>query len=172
MKKSKRLSILFSIILIIGVMGYSGCSSGGRETPQPPTPSTSKTTIIGTVLDSDGNAIESAIVTISSDPVTATTDVNGDFSAEVEVGSHEIVIKKDSEEIYKANFICDEGATCSLSNITTSYNSNNTSDDSLPEASNLEWMWVPFPEALCRDGSQTGIGVRYNDQSDKLMIYL
>jgi hypothetical protein len=35
-----------------------------------------------------------------------------------------------------------------------------------------QWQWVPFPEALCRDGSSTGIGVRINPNSDKLVIYL
>lgn len=31
----------------------------------------------------------------------------------------------------------------------------------LPDAPVGEWQWVPFPEALCRDGSSTGIAVRY-----------
>lgn len=35
-----------------------------------------------------------------------------------------------------------------------------------------EWTWIPFKESLCRDGSQTGIGVRINPDSDKLVIYL
>lgn len=33
-----------------------------------------------------------------------------------------------------------------------------------------QWSWVPFPDSMCRDGSTTGIGVRYGD-SDKLVIY-
>ena len=32
------------------------------------------------------------------------------------------------------------------------------------------WSWVPFPDSMCRDGSTTGIGVRYG-ASDKLVIY-
>jgi len=31
MKNTKKLSFLFSIILIIGMMGYSGCGSGGGD---------------------------------------------------------------------------------------------------------------------------------------------
>ncbi len=31
----------------------------------------------------------------------------------------------------------------------------------LPPADDGEWIWVDFPEAKCRDGSTTGIGVRY-----------
>lgn len=33
------------------------------------------------------------------------------------------------------------------------------------------WTWVDVPEALCRDGSPTGFGVRLNPESDKLFIY-
>ncbi|HEY8379332.1 MAG TPA: pectin acetylesterase-family hydrolase [Nannocystis sp.] len=32
------------------------------------------------------------------------------------------------------------------------------------------WSWVPFPDAICRDGSTTGLGVRYG-KSDKLVIF-
>jgi hypothetical protein len=35
-----------------------------------------------------------------------------------------------------------------------------------------EWTWVPFPDAVCRDGSSTGLGVRLNPASDKVVIYL
>src|SRR5690242_9792017 len=31
-----------------------------------------------------------------------------------------------------------------------------------------QWAWVPFPEAKCRDGSSTGIGVRLNSASSKV----
>ncbi len=33
------------------------------------------------------------------------------------------------------------------------------------------WTWVPFPDAKCRDGSSTGIGVNLKSASQKLMIY-
>lgn len=34
------------------------------------------------------------------------------------------------------------------------------------------WTWVPFPEAHCRDGSSTGIGVNAHPGATKLMIFL
>lgn len=34
------------------------------------------------------------------------------------------------------------------------------------------WSWVPFPNAHCRDGSTTGIGVNVHPGADKLMIFL
>jgi hypothetical protein len=34
------------------------------------------------------------------------------------------------------------------------------------------WTWIDFPEARCRDGSPTGIGVRLRASSDRLVIYL
>ena len=36
----------------------------------------------------------------------------------------------------------------------------------------LKWVWVPFADAKCRDGSSTGIYVSGNSASDKLMIFL
>ncbi len=53
------------------------------------------------------------------DPVNVTTDSGGNFSAEIKVGTHEIVIKKDSEEIYKSTFSCDKDTP--LGDINTSY---------------------------------------------------
>lgn len=35
-----------------------------------------------------------------------------------------------------------------------------------------EWTWVPVPGAICREGGETGFGVRMNPSSDKLFIYL
>ncbi|HEX7477392.1 MAG TPA: pectin acetylesterase-family hydrolase [Polyangiales bacterium] len=34
------------------------------------------------------------------------------------------------------------------------------------------WTWVPFPDAHCRDGSSTGLGISVSPKSTKLMIYL
>src|SRR5579883_649457 len=36
----------------------------------------------------------------------------------------------------------------------------------------MQWTWVPFPNAKCRDGSSTGIGVNPSPGSTKLMIFL
>jgi Pectinacetylesterase len=39
-------------------------------------------------------------------------------------------------------------------------------------APDLQWTWVPFPEAKCRDGSTTGLGVNLRGASTKVMIFL
>lgn len=40
----------------------------------------------------------------------------------------------------------------------------------LPPGDDGTWMWVDFPDAKCRDGSSTGIGVRYG-AGDGLVFY-
>ncbi len=106
-----------SIILLAAFLAI-GCGSS-EDKPKPS--STKTTTVSGTVLDAFGNPINGAEVVISSDPVTVNTDADGKFSATVEVGNHEIVIKKGTEEIYFGNFTCYENTPLSLSNIKTSY---------------------------------------------------
>jgi hypothetical protein len=34
------------------------------------------------------------------------------------------------------------------------------------------WTWIPFPNALCRDGSTTGLGVNLHAASKKIVIFL
>jgi hypothetical protein len=40
------------------------------------------------------------------------------------------------------------------------------------EAAPDTWTWIPIPEAKCRDGSSTGIGVRMHPGATQLAIYL
>ncbi len=40
------------------------------------------------------------------------------------------------------------------------------------EAPADSWTWIPVPEAKCRDGSSTGIGVRIHPGATQLAIYL
>lgn len=40
------------------------------------------------------------------------------------------------------------------------------------EAPANTWTWVDFPEASCRDGSTTGIGVNLNPDATEVLIYL
>jgi hypothetical protein len=40
------------------------------------------------------------------------------------------------------------------------------------KASDKQWLWIPFPETKCRNGSAAGISVNLNNASQKLMIYL
>jgi hypothetical protein len=39
-------------------------------------------------------------------------------------------------------------------------------------APDLTWTWVPFPDARCRDGSSTGIGVNLKSASTQVLIVL
>ena len=43
---------------------------------------------------------------------------------------------------------------------------------SLPRAPAGAWRWVPVDGAVCRDGSATGLFVKFSDASKDLMIYL
>lgn len=45
-------------------------------------------------------------------------------------------------------------------------------DGAVIDAPANTWTWVDFPNAKCRNGSSTGIGVRINPNSTKLVIYL
>ena len=40
------------------------------------------------------------------------------------------------------------------------------------ESRDGRWCWVPVPGMSCRNGSETGIGVRFNPDSKKLLIYI
>ncbi|MBI5057473.1 MAG: carboxypeptidase regulatory-like domain-containing protein [Nitrospirae bacterium] len=77
--------------------------------------------VSGTVLDINGAPIEGAEVTITSDPVTVITDANGNFTATVDVGSHKIVIRNNSVEIYSGEFTAYDNDPLTLNDITTSY---------------------------------------------------
>ncbi|MCB1154222.1 hypothetical protein KDL45_11275, partial [bacterium] len=35
-----------------------------------------------------------------------------------------------------------------------------------------EWVWLPVPGNICRDGSATGIAVRLQENANKLMIFM
>ena len=39
-------------------------------------------------------------------------------------------------------------------------------------ASAGEWTWIPFPDAVCADGSATGIGVNLGAAGSRPLIYL
>jgi predicted GH43/DUF377 family glycosyl hydrolase len=101
------LSIVFSILFLISCGGGGG--GGG-------TGSSDKTTISGTVLDASGAPISGAQVTISSTPVTVTTDKDGYFSAKVELGEHTIVIMMGDTTIYDGTATC-SGTTCNMGDV-------------------------------------------------------
>ena len=109
----KRLALLLTMTIIAVALFVSCGSSGNGDTP--------KTIVSGTVLDINGDPIEGAEVTISSDPVYDTTDSNGYFSVEVEAGDHEIKIMKDSVEIYSGKFTCKKDIPYSMDKIDTNF---------------------------------------------------
>ena len=45
-------------------------------------------------------------------------------------------------------------------------------DDDDDDTDGSQWEWQAIPGAICRDGSDTGLGIRLNPDSDKLMIWL
>jgi len=107
------ITILAISILAIGCGGSSGNGNNdGDATPN----------VFGKVLDANGNALEGATVTISSNPVTVITDSDGDFSATVEIGEHEIKIEKDSIVIWSSSFSTVENQAHIFAKIITTYN--------------------------------------------------
>ena len=107
--------IFCSIVLVPSISCDRDGGGGGNN-------NISTTTVVGTILDIKGNPIENAEVTIFSEPVTVYTDGDGNFLAEVEVGDHTLVIKKDSTEIYRKSITCIENSPLFLGDIVTQYN--------------------------------------------------
>ncbi|MCJ7499146.1 carboxypeptidase regulatory-like domain-containing protein, partial [bacterium] len=87
-------AFLFTLILSMGAI--SSCGGGGDTV--------TKATVSGTVLDSNGNPIVAALVTITSTPLTTDTDPDGYFSAEVEVGDHTITFSVGSYIVSQYDF--------------------------------------------------------------------
>ena len=112
----KRLPLIIVMIIITATL-FISCGSGDDDPPI----TTPKTTVSGTVFDGNGDPLEGAEVTILSDPVKATTDNNGVFSADVEVGSHELKIMAGSIEIYSKTITCKENEPLVMGKIETSF---------------------------------------------------
>jgi hypothetical protein len=94
----RHLKVLLLIVAISCIVVACSFSGGGDKDSDGDGVAT--TTVSGTVLDLNDNPIAGAEVTISDDHVTVTTDASGFFSFTVEVGNHEIVIKKNSAKIF------------------------------------------------------------------------
>ena len=124
MKIIKAISVfVFISFLAIGC----GSSGGGGDDTQ--SPSAKTTTVSGTVLDNNENPIVGAEVTITSNPVVVMTDVNGNFVATVETGSHDITVKYNSVVIYTDTFTCYDNKPLILSNFEGVDVGNNSNDD-------------------------------------------
>ena len=93
---------LCALILCLLAVSVTGCSSSGDDDDP------NLVSVNGTVYDANDDPVEDAQVTITSDPVTATTDSQGYFKAMVEPGNHTISIIKAYSNIYIAAFTCSE----------------------------------------------------------------
>lgn len=108
MKRGLWVHMLCIIFFILFAISCGGGGDGGG--------SSNNTTISGTVLDASGAPISGAQVTISSTPVTVTTDKDGYFSAIVELGEHTIVIMIGATTIYDGIATCSD-TTCNIGDI-------------------------------------------------------
>ena len=110
--------------LLIGMLVFTaGCSSSGSKGSSANSESQTDVAVSGVVLDSNSKPVPDATVTIKSDPIVATTDGSGKFSAEVPPGNHTITISKGDKTFYENAFTAVEGSPLSLGNLspTTPY---------------------------------------------------
>ena len=99
MKRFKGIYVALIVSMIImGAISACGGGGGGGNTP------VATGEVTGKILDSMGDPIVGAEVTINSTPVTVFTDIAGAFWAEVEVGSHTITISMGTYTIYQGIF--------------------------------------------------------------------
>ncbi len=121
MGKTKFLKILMSIIIFSLVMVITGCGdgSGGNSTVNPEEQTTISVT--GKIVGKDNNPIAGATVTITSDPVTVTTNQWGEFSAKVVPGEHTITVTEGNVTLYRSTFTAQEGSHIALGSITPNY---------------------------------------------------
>jgi hypothetical protein len=108
----KALTILSMLILVVSCGGGGSGSNGGGTV--------SSATVSGTVLDSNGDPVSGALVTITSTPVTTNTDSNGDFTALVEVGDHTITVTSGNSTVYQGNFSASDTTPIDLGDLAPS----------------------------------------------------
>ena len=88
----KFLSVMFLSLVIFGCGGGGGGSSSGGDTVTP-TPTNTKLTISGAVIDNDTQEpLSSAKVTVEGSSVESSSDENGNFSLEVETSETSILV--------------------------------------------------------------------------------
>ncbi len=74
----------------------------------PPPPVEESATVAGRLLNAAGAPVVDAVVTITSDPVVATTDVDGRFSVQVKPGFHRLTAVKDGVVVATKCFVAVE----------------------------------------------------------------
>jgi hypothetical protein len=110
MKRLKSIGVVLSV-LIISMGAINSCGGGGGND------TVSKATVSGVVLDSNGNPVFGALVTITSTPVTTNTDATGYFSAEIEIGDHTLTISVGSYTVCQHNFKVDDESPVDLGDL-------------------------------------------------------
>ena len=91
--------------------------------------------VTGILIDSDSVPIPSASITISSDPVSVSSNANGEFSMKIEVGNHHLAAVKDGITFLEMDITVEEGNILELGKIipTIPYHQNNsTGSEALP----------------------------------------
>lgn len=149
---SRKWLIMMCVLTLMPI----GCSdSGGGRNKAGPDPDL--VSVSGTVNDIDGIPVEGALVTITSDPVTATTDSQGDFVALVIPGSHTITITVATTEIYKDAFTCVADTPMDLGTLQTSHDPSDNDADGYSEnegdCDDGDANVHPGADEVCDDGS-------------------
>jgi hypothetical protein len=101
------------LILIFGACGGGGGGGAGSGGATP----AETTTISGKVIDSNGDPVSGAEVTITSTPVTTYTDSNGDFSVSIEVGDHTITVTIGNSTLYQGTFSASDTSPADLGDL-------------------------------------------------------
>ena len=132
MRPTRLVVVAFSLVFLI-----ISCGSIVEDAP------VSKATVSGRALDSDGNPVAGALITITSTPVTTNTDVDGYFSAEVGVGDHTLTISVGNYTVCRFNFQVDDESPVDFGNL----------DPSAPYFSNGEIWYKDSDGDLYSDGT-------------------
>jgi hypothetical protein len=118
MSTSQFLNFFRSILIISIITLFAACGGGGGSDDNGNNPSMPTVSVTGRVLDSNGTPVPSADVTIASDPVVVKTDENGQFTADVPPGDHEIIISMNDVGFYENNFTAREGSPIAFGDLT------------------------------------------------------
>ncbi|HGG56806.1 MAG TPA: hypothetical protein ENK31_03300 [Nannocystis exedens] len=98
----------------------------------------------------------------------ATTDANADSDSAT--GGTDTGSGSDSDVDTDSDTTTDTDSGSASDSDTTGEPDSPYDGEPLPEAETDQWQWIDFPDAFCRDGSTTGIGVRYGLEN-KVMIF-
>jgi hypothetical protein len=99
----------FSLILFLTGLIVSACGGGSGDSGRLET-----FTISGQLITSNGSPVVAATVIITSDPVTAVTDSQGNFSTLITSGDHSIVAVKNGEAFLTTSFSTQAGSSMDL----------------------------------------------------------